>query len=150
MQDKLAYLRNATEKDVDLLYEWANDIAVRANAFSTEPIPYTEHIRWFETKLQDKDTKIYIYMYEEQAIGQIRIDIVGEKAKIDYSIDARYRQQGHGKRMLKLLEYEVQEHLPQIICLLAQVKCENNASKTAFVTSGYVEQYVEYYKNMKK
>lgn len=149
MQDKPAYLRNATEKDVDLLYEWANDVTVRANAFFTEPIPYTEHIRWFETKLKDKNTKIYIYMYEEQAIGQIRIDIEGEKAKIDYSIDAQYRQQGHGKKMLKLLEHEVQEHLPQITGLLAQVKCENNASKAAFVTSGYEEQYAAYYKNMK-
>lgn len=149
MQDKLAYLRKVTEKDVDLLYEWANDITVRANAFSTEPIPYTEHIRWFQAKLQDKDTKIYIYMYEEQPIGQIRIDIEGEKAKIDYSIAAQSRQQGHGKKMLRLLEHEVQEHLPQITCLLAQVKCENNASKAVFVTSGYEEQYVMYYKNVK-
>ena len=33
-------LREVTAKDMDLLYEWANDPTVRQNAFHTEPIPY--------------------------------------------------------------------------------------------------------------
>ena len=149
MQSTAAYFREVTEKDLDLLYEWANDKTVRTNAFSTEPIPYANHKEWFISKLQDSNTKIYIYMYEEQPVGQIRIDIEGNEAKIDYSIDAQYRKQGHGKRMLKLLEQRLKGQMPKIECLFAQVKCENETSKAAFTASGYQEQYVTYHKKMK-
>ena len=32
-------LRPAAPEDVDLLFRWTNDPTVRANAFSTDPIP---------------------------------------------------------------------------------------------------------------
>ncbi len=149
MQDTSAYLRPVTEKDIDLLYEWANDATVRANAFSTEHIPYADHARWFASRLQDEDTRIYIYMYGEIPVGQIRIHIEGEEATIDYSIDERYRGQGHGKQMLKQLEQIVQEQLPLIKSFFAQVKCGNKASKTVFVAAGYEEEYVVYRKKLK-
>ncbi len=149
MQQELARLRNVTEEDMDLLYQWANETAVRVNAFSTEPIPYQDHQHWFTAKLHDPNTKIYIYLYEERPVGQIRLDIDGDQAGIDYSIDVHYRHQGHGKRMLQLLEQEVQVYLPSIAYLTAQVKCENNASRTVFAANGYEEQYVAYSKKVK-
>lgn len=149
MQNTSAYLRQVTEKDMDLLYEWANDVTVRANAFSTEQISYADHERWFASKLQDEDTKIYIYVCEEKPVGQIRIHMEGDEATIDYSIDARYRRQGHGKQMLKQLEQIVQEQYPQIKSLLAQVKRENKASKSVFAAGGYEEEYIAYRKKLR-
>ena len=38
--DRRLQLRRAKPQDMDLLYRWANDYTVRANAFHTEKIPY--------------------------------------------------------------------------------------------------------------
>ncbi len=39
------HLRQVCLADRELLFEWANDDTVRANAFHTEKIPYTDHIK---------------------------------------------------------------------------------------------------------
>lgn len=149
MQDTTAYLRPVTEKDIDLLYEWANDEKVRANAFSTEQIPYADHKRWFAARLQDKDSRIYIYTYGDKPIGQIRISMEGDVATIDYSIDANFRRQGHGKKMITQLEQIVKEQFPRIKSLVAQVKSENIASRSVFVAEKYEEEYVTYHKKLR-
>ena len=53
-------LREVTAKDMDLLYEWANDPTVRQNAFHTEPIPYENHKMWFAKNLADREVLMYI------------------------------------------------------------------------------------------
>lgn len=39
-------LRKAEQSDMDLLFEWANDPAVRKNSFRSDPIPYADHVKW--------------------------------------------------------------------------------------------------------
>lgn len=70
-------LRIATNEDMDLLYEWANDRTVRENAFHTEPIPYETHISWFARIMQDEDEILYILEKDNRPIGQIRFSIGG-------------------------------------------------------------------------
>ena len=47
-------LREVNAKDIDLLYQWANDKTVRQNAFHTEQIPYADHRMWFTRNLADR------------------------------------------------------------------------------------------------
>ena len=54
------YLRNVTENDIDLLYEWANDSEVRRNAFHTEQIPYSTRKAWFAKVLEDNNDAVHI------------------------------------------------------------------------------------------
>ena len=51
--DRSLKLRKVTPQDMDLLFCWANDDTVRANAFHTEKIPYENHIQWFEKMISD-------------------------------------------------------------------------------------------------
>lgn len=67
------YLREATKDDVDLLFKWTNDPAVRKNSFSSEKITYEEHTSWYRSLLENKNCKQYIYMCGDCPIGQIRI-----------------------------------------------------------------------------
>lgn len=67
------YLREATKDDVDLLFKWMNDPAVRKNSFSSEKITYEEHTSWYRSLLENKNCKQYIYMCGDCPIGQIRI-----------------------------------------------------------------------------
>ena len=144
------YLRAADITDMDLLFQWANDSTVRANAFSTAQIPYENHVEWFTAKLKDTDTYIYICMKEDIPIGQVRLDVEGNKAVIDYSISSEQRGHRYGKQMLQLVEAEVQQHLPQIQFFVAEVKKDNTASKKAFLANDFEETFTTYEKTITK
>lgn len=136
-----AYLRRATEKDSELLYQWANDDAVRVNSFSTAKINYEEHRKWYQELLADNKRQQYIYIYDNESIGQIRLAINGKSAEVGYSIQADRRCMGHGKIMLQLLVRQVKEDYPDVEQLIAKVKPDNAASQKVFLETRFVEQY---------
>ena len=136
-----SYLRKVTREDCDLLFVWANDSETRKNAFSTEKICKEEHEKWFARLLQDKHRAQYIYIYNEEPIGQVRIDICSDSAEIDYSICSAKRGMGHGKNLLKLLYNQVICDFPEVKKLIGKVKTENIASQRVFCDVGYVEKY---------
>ncbi len=138
------YLRKASKEDMDLLFAWANEPAVRRNSFSTAEIAYDEHKRWFADLLQRKDSRQYIYMYDNEPIGQARITVSGETAEIGYSICAEKRGMGHGKKLLQQLYKQVREDVPEVKKLIAKVKPDNIASQKAFRDAGYLEKYRAY------
>lgn len=135
------YLRRATKEDCDLLFEWVNDTEVRKSAFSTNKISYEEHQKWFFNLLKDDNRVQYIYIYNDEAVGQIRIDIDADIAEIDYSICASKRGMGHGKNMLQLLYNQIRVDFPNVKRLMGKVKSENIASQRTFLDVGYEEKY---------
>lgn len=148
MVTNMEYLRKVTIEDMDLLYCWANDVTVRANAFSTEQIPYENHKKWFAARMEDVNTIMYLMICEEKPVGQIRLTVDQKQAVIDYSIAKEYRGKGYGKKMLSLLEKNIKEEYPQIKTLVAEVKSGNEASKNAFLKSDFKESYVTYEKEI--
>lgn len=139
-----AYLRKATVEDMDLIYEWANEAVVRANSFSTSIITYEEHCGWYHKLLADEYRQQYIYMYDNEEIGQARVVVVGTNAKIGYSISADKRGMGHGKLLLELLKEQIKIDYPNVRKLAAKVKPQNIASQKAFQHVGYVEVYRDF------
>lgn len=135
------YLRDAKNSDVDMLFDWANEASVRKNSFSTKPISYEEHVEWFQQLSKSSDCKQYIYMYEDEAIGQARISIYGDMAEIGYSICAEKRCKGHGSILLKLIRRQIRSDFPEIKKLIGKVKPDNIASQKAFLDAGYIEKY---------
>ena len=53
-------LRPACLDDGRLLFDWVNDPAVRASAFDEVPIDWETHERWFQRRLADPGTTIYL------------------------------------------------------------------------------------------
>ena len=137
-------LRPALERDIDTLFRWANEKSVREHAFSTEYISYEDHKKWFENIIKRDDAMQYIYMQGSRPVGQARVNVAGEEAEIDYSIDARYRNQGHGKHMLDLLREQVRHDYPKVRRLTAKVKPDNPASHKVFLDTGYRSIYSLY------
>lgn len=142
------YLRRATTEDVMLIYEWANDKGVRENSFNSNPIPLEDHICWYEKKMQSKTTLFFIMMNEEQPIGQIRLELEGDSAQVNYSISAQYRGKGYGKEMLRLVEVELQTLHPEINKLVAEVKADNVASQSVFQNGKFRKAYIVYEKDI--
>jgi RimJ/RimL family protein N-acetyltransferase len=149
-----AHLMKATWSDKDLLYEWANEPVTRQNSIHTDRIEYEEHLVWLGMKLKDKDCDLYLYYFGEIPIGQLRFDYEGDCGWISYSIDSRYRGQGHGSMLLKLAEQEVKDNRPEIRCLAGIVKKDNLASQKKFEELNYEKtvltdhNLIKYQKNM--
>lgn len=128
------YLRKVESNfDALMLYDWANDIAVRANSLNNEKISITDHFAWFNSKINSKNTFIFILTDQYKSfIGQIRVDKVDEYFEIDYSISDFYRGRGFGNKIVQLLLNELGS-----TNFLAKVKRDNIASKKVFVNNGF-------------
>lgn len=137
----MGYLRKAVKQDIDLLFEWVNEEAVRKNAFSTGRISYDEHQKWFENLLAREDAGQYIFEQEDEPVGQIRVCVNDDEAEIDYSICKEKRGLGYGKEMLRLLAERIKQDFPKVKKLTAKVKPDNTASQKVFLDMGYAEKY---------
>lgn len=150
VEDKIE-LVEVTVDDIDLLFKWANDSECRRNSFNSEKIIYSEHKKWFNKKIEDNNCKMYLYRYNTEYIGQIRIEIQGVEAFIDYSIKREYRGKGHGIKILELLEKKILElDNIKIDCLVGEVKIDNIASQKVFEKLEYSGEKKQKYISYKK
>jgi len=141
-------LREVVENDRELLFGWANDPDVRANAKNSKPITWDEHVVWFNNKLSNEFTHMYILGNLQENIGIVRFDKTLEGYVISYSIDKNYRGKGFGKLVLK----EGLKNLGVIVDnpnLLAYVKKGNIASEKIFDKLGFVLKREEIINNIK-
>jgi len=134
-------LRNVACSDISTLYEWANDPETRSNSFSQEPISFDNHKRWFEKKLNSDSVSFFIYHSCGEDIGQVRFEINGSIANINYSINPSHRGKGYGYKMLLLAENRMLGENKKIKCFTAEVKNENIASQKIFKKLNYKESH---------
>ena len=136
--------RKAVEADIKLLFDWANDLDVRQNAINTQLISWEGHQKWFQNRLESSISKIFIFLIDEQPIGQVRFEFEKNQWLIDYSIDKLYRGKGLGKLMLK----EILSYFKTNEPIIAYVKIENIASAKIFNSLGFKKnEIVEINKN---
>jgi len=101
--DEKLILRPANEKDDVLLFEWANDPAVRKWSFiNSRPIELDVHRKWFNKKMDDTDIRIWIMEKQNLPCGQIRVEKSDNRAVLHYSIASDFRGENLGTKMLKL------------------------------------------------
>ena len=133
-------IRAATQEDCRLLWEWANDSAVRAASFSSEFITWEEHVSWFRQKLADPDCLLYVVMGEEvMPVGQVRFDIdSGGNAEISTSIGSPFRDYGYGAEAIRIASERLFQEA-DITRIYAHIKQENITSARAFTKAGYRE-----------
>jgi UDP-2,4-diacetamido-2,4,6-trideoxy-beta-L-altropyranose hydrolase len=124
--------------DCKLLWEWANDPVVRASAFSSETIPWEEHLAWFRGKLNDPECRILVALNASAVpSGQIRFNKRGlSEADVDITVDGRLRGLGYASLLIDLgVNWAFTEW--GLMQLNAFVKPENVASAKAFERAGF-------------
>jgi RimJ/RimL family protein N-acetyltransferase len=120
-----------------LIWEWANNPDARAASFSSQPISWEDHVRWFQSKLEDPRCLFYLASDERgEPIGQIRHDMQDSESVISISLDAKLRGQGYGPEMIRLSCSKVFE-MTEIRSISAFVKPDNKASVQAFLKAGF-------------
>jgi len=99
-------LRRADVADEALLWQWANDPAVRAAAFDPTPIPLADHRRWLASRLKDPQVRVWIASLPDGApLGVVRLEagragVGGGGALLDYSVALEHRGTGWASAML--------------------------------------------------
>ena len=130
-------VRPACFQDAELLWQWADDPAVRANSFHPEAIPPAEHIEWYQGKLDSPDTRIWILELDRVPVAQIRYDRVHtDTAEIDFSVVSDYRGRGLGTKTLVLTSGMACKEL-DVKRLKGIVFSSNLASVRAFTKAGF-------------
>ena len=120
-------LRKASIEDAKLLFDWANEEAVRNNAINQTKIEWENHLKWLKNKIESSSTVIFIVQSKNAPIGQIRLDLIEGWWEVDYSIDKGFRRLGIGKVILKkVIEQK------EFFKLRALVKPQNIASIKIF------------------
>ncbi|MCP3929874.1 MAG: GNAT family N-acetyltransferase, partial [Bacteroidetes bacterium] len=101
IQTRKIKLRKVRQFDCKLLWHWANDPEVRQSSFNSDLITFEEHLQWFEIKLKDNQSYIFIAEDEKNTpIGQIRFDLRNGTATVNYSVQDDYRGFGIGETIV--------------------------------------------------
>lgn len=131
-------LRPTRRNDALTYFSWVNDLAVRASAINTNPIPLEDHLEWFDKKMGDRLNDLFVLEAGNLPVGQIRFGRHGEETAVDFSLDILVRGRGWGKILLKLGIQALQASGP--VMLIAKVKEKNIASVKTFIEAGFQEE----------
>jgi RimJ/RimL family protein N-acetyltransferase len=128
-------LRKVEEKDIKLLFDWANDPHTRANSLNSEEIVWDEHKSWFLGKLSNpEDNKLYLVEDAGVEVGLIRFE-KRDLWKVGIVISSGFRGKGFGAKCLELgvLEFRKESRGP----IYAEIKRENVGSIKIFEKNNF-------------
>lgn len=126
-------------ENCQLIWEWANDPEVRQSSFSSNPIPWEEHIDWFKRKANDSHCYFFIALDQlDIPIGQVRFDVKENEveAEINVSVKKQVRGLGYGTLLLNLAADKM-FNSTGIEAIHSFVKTDNPNSIGAFKGAGY-------------
>lgn len=133
-------LQAAEPLQAELVFQWANEEETRKQSFSTEPISWESHEKWYKESLMGEKRRVYIAYHGNTPVGLFRIDFTGrEEAEISYSVAKAYRHRGYGTEIIRAGEKLVGENFSVIHILTAGVKPDNQASCRIFEKCGFME-----------
>ena len=133
-------LRRAILEDCRQFWEWANEPEVRQVSFASEPIPWKNHVKWFEERLADPRFKLFVALNEaNRSVGQVRYEVDGENAVVSISLGREFRGRGMGLELLALANRECTSGTG-VRKIDAYVKPDNVASLRLFGSAGFTRQ----------
>ena len=133
-------LRPAEADDCLLVWQLRNDAAARAASNNAEPIPFEVHQRWWQTRLGDPSSVIYIVSPPGgPPAGYVRFAVEDSEAEISIALEAGARGRGYGSAAIRLGSEALlnEGHARRIVAL---VKPDNETSLRAFRQAGFLER----------
>ena len=133
--DKITF-RKVKASDINLLFNWANDEEVRKQSFSTGKIDFETHKIWFQNKLKNKNSIMYIAEIDNTPFSLIRFDKENDHAVIGILLDKNWRGKSLSVPVLKKATELFQQKNP--LPVYAYIKETNTPSIKAFKHAGYI------------
>ena len=92
--------RLVQQSDAQLLFDWANDSSTRKSSLNPNKIIWEEHLMWFNQKINDPKTKMYLFLKEKKPVSILRLENNNVSINISFSVDKNYRGKGIGGYMI--------------------------------------------------
>lgn len=131
-------IRKAYKKDSKFLFNLRNERETINNSLSAKAVSKPEHATWYEKKLNDQKSKIFIYENNSKnKVGFVRFDLNKSNtiANVSIAISKEFRGKGCSKTMLQIGIKEIAKIQP--VVFLATVKADNESSLRAFKSTGF-------------
>ena len=95
-------LRNASQEDCRMFWDWRNEQQARYVSFHPESVPWEEHVTWFRQNLNAAGVRMQVAIdSQHRPVGQVRYEIADGAATISVSIASEWRAQGIGSRLIR-------------------------------------------------
>lgn len=142
-------IRNATESDTSVLFEWRNHPSIRAVSRNPELIDWDAHCSWFGSVLNDKDRELLIGYIGDEPIGVVRFDMAGDIAEVSIYLVPEVGFTGQGRNLLLSAERWLVVNRSDIRTVRAEVLGANAASQRLFLGADYRVENISYLKELK-
>lgn len=126
--------RKVKKEDCLKIFEIANDDEVRQSSFYSEKIKLENHENWFKNILSDNSVKFYVLEFEDDLIGQLRLDFDEDFPVISISLNKKYRGLGLSKVLLSKGLDLVNDKV------IAYIKKDNSRSISFFKSMGFKKE----------
>jgi UDP-2,4-diacetamido-2,4,6-trideoxy-beta-L-altropyranose hydrolase len=131
-------LRLASDSDCRTVWEWANDPVTRSASFSSDFIPWENHVKWFKAKLLDINCLFYIVEdISSSLIGQVRYEIEEKQAVVSIGLASESRGKGYASPILCKSSQKLFENTAVEI-IHAYIKPNNTPSLRAFAKANFI------------
>ena len=133
-------IRKATMVEMETTFQWANDPDTRKFSYSSNSIPWEDHVRWYEQKIINPDCFYYMFFIDQIAIGQVRFDRSKEEEidtfVLSYTLGRAWRGKGLGAYvLLKGIKTLTQE--TNVKKIVGYVQTANTNSVNIFKRCGF-------------
>ena len=137
MKNKTISIKTCKQYDAKFILEIYNSAIKRKYFNRTKSVKLEEHLKWFNTKLKEKITKIYIGFLNKKRIGYTRFDQVNKHCyELSIGISPKYYDKGFGSKMItKSIKKFI--NLRKIKKLSSVVKKKNPRSHKFFLKNGF-------------
>jgi UDP-2,4-diacetamido-2,4,6-trideoxy-beta-L-altropyranose hydrolase len=131
----LLSIRVVEEKDIDFLFDLSNDSIVRENSYKSNKIEYANHKKWFNAQLETNRNFLFILVYKNNPVGQVRFSFEKEHSVIGISLLRNSRGKGLASAglVLGINKYFEKFDIP----IYAFIKKSNFASIHSFQNAGF-------------
>lgn len=144
LRSSLLELRPAAPEDVGIVHTLNDDPVTRANSWSTDPIPWTDHEHWYASQLADPARHLYLATAPAgDLVGLVRFHVEDRVATISVVVEPNQRGRGWGAALIDAGVRRLHVDLDRapgatvVERVTAEVKPVNEASSRAFLDADF-------------
>ncbi len=132
-------LNPATMSHCKVVYDWRNHPTTRQHSSNSTEIILTTHNKWFERKLNDNQSHIFIAQTNNADIGVLRYDASKHGLTVSLYLSSDYHGYGYGTVILLAGIKTLKKNGLTPTTLIAKILEDNKASQNAFKKAGFVQ-----------